>query len=68
MDINESTAHEPGSTSLTSLTCGWWMGCTDEMDVIHYQSISYPESSGFLVSGKAPGETLENSKKFKFFD
>ena len=30
--------------------------------------ISYPESSGFLVSGWAPGETLENSKKFNFFD
>ena len=30
--------------------------------------ISYPESSGFLVSGWAPVETLGNSKKFKFFD
>ena len=29
-------------------------------------TILYPESSGFLVSGWAPGETLENSKKFKF--
>ena len=29
--------------------------------------ISYPESSGFLVSGRAPGETLENSKRFEFF-
>ena len=31
-------------------------------------SISYPESSGFLVSGWAPWETLGNWKKFKFFD
>ena len=32
------------------------------------KSISYPESSGFLVSGWAPVETLGNSKKPKFFD
>ena len=31
-------------------------------------TISYPESSGFLVSGWAPVETLGNSKKSKFFD
>ena len=30
-------------------------------------SIAYPESSGFLVSGWAPGETL-GTKKFKVFD
>ena len=30
--------------------------------------ISYLESSGVLVSGWSPVETLENSKKFKFFD
>ena len=29
--------------------------------------ISYPQSSGFLVSGWAPGETLGNSKKINFF-
>ena len=29
------------------------------------QAISYPESSGFLVIGWAPGETLGNSRKFK---
>ena len=31
-------------------------------------TISYPESSGFLVSRWAPVETLGNSKKFQFFD
>ena len=31
MDINESSAHVPGSTCLTR---GWLMGCMDEMDVI----------------------------------
>ena len=29
--------------------------------------ISYPESSGLLVSGWAPGETLENFEKNKIF-
>ena len=32
------------------------------------EAISYPECSGFLVNGWAPEETMENSKKFKFFD
>ena len=31
-------------------------------------AISYPESSGFLVSGWAPVETLENSKTIILFD
>ena len=31
-------------------------------------TISYPETSGSLASGWSPGETLENSKKFKVFD
>ena len=34
--------------------------------MIHTLAISYPESSGVLVSGWAPGETLGTLKKFKF--
>ena len=40
----------------------------NEIRILAILAISYPESSGFLVSGWAPEETLGNSKKFKFFD
>ena len=31
-------------------------------------TISFPQSSGFLVGWLVPEETVENSKKFKLFD